>query len=185
MDVFELRLWRAGQYFTLSEARSLRPGSHWRQEDAAHALGVSERTYRTYENSGVSRSARLGIQTLMLIRLLPDLLRMDPPQIVLQLQALTRHDQITPQSRGVVSLVMPSAGMKAWRGSLGWTQKQTADYLGVSLRTVKHYEQGPLPRRLMLAAQTVTLAMLLPVWSTYPCARLLQVLDQLVNIDVN
>ncbi|WP_421105941.1 helix-turn-helix domain-containing protein [Serratia marcescens] len=184
MDVFELRLWRAGQYFSLSEARSLRLGSHWRQEDAANALGVSERTYRTYENSGVSRTARLGIQTLMLVRLLPDLRRMEQPQIVLQLQALTRHDQTTPQSRGVASLIMPSAGMKAWRGGLGWTQKQTADYLGVSLRTVKNYEQGVLPRRLMLAAQAVTLVTLLPVWATYPSARLLQVLEQLVNIEV-
>ncbi|WP_004948403.1 hypothetical protein [Serratia odorifera] len=42
-----------------------------------------------------------------------------------------------------------------------------------------------MPRRLILAAQAVTLATLLPVWSTYPCARLLQVLEQLVNIDVN
>ncbi len=52
------------------------------------------------------------------------------------------------------------------------------------LRTVKNYEQGVLPRRLMLAAQAVTLITLLPVWATYPSARLLQVLEQLVNIEV-
>lgn len=36
----------------------------------------------------------------------------------------------------------PEIDFRSWRDRQGWTQREAADYLGVSIKTYQHWEQG-------------------------------------------
>ncbi|AVX40618.1 TPA: helix-turn-helix transcriptional regulator [Yersinia enterocolitica] len=164
MTGYDLRLWRSGQFWARDEVRSIRIGSRWRQEDAAEQLGVTLRTYRTYEQYTPPLMVELGVQILSLQTMLSELARLPFEQAINRLRTLT----VCPkQELGVMptyQVVMPSLGLKQWRSALNWTQVQVAEKLGVTIRTYKSYEQESykLPRRVMLAIQALTLLVMLP-----------------------
>lgn len=73
MTSFELKVWRRGMA--------------WTQEQAAKQLGVSLRTYQTWESKGgVTRVASLATKGLSVERIWPDCARM-----LNQLSAIARH----------------------------------------------------------------------------------------------
>ena len=36
----------------------------------------------------------------------------------------------------------PEIDFRSWRDRQGWTQREAAEYLGVSIKTYQHWEQG-------------------------------------------
>ena len=59
---------------------------------------------------------------------------------------------------------MTPADMRAWRASMGYTQQQAAQALGVSLRTVKAWEAGFAAPPAFLALACAALAAGLGPW---------------------
>ncbi len=53
---------------------------------------------------------------------------------------------------------MDPAGFKRWRKSLGLSQKQAAEYLGLKRRTVQYYEKGERDGEVFEIPKTVRLA---------------------------
>jgi len=45
-------------------------------------------------------------------------------------------------NRSDLSPPMTPASFRAWRKSLGWKQKDAADYLGLKKRIIQYYEKG-------------------------------------------
>jgi len=58
--------------------------------------------------------------------------------------------------------------MRAWRASMGYTQQQAAQALGVSLRTIKAWESGFAAPPAFLALACAALAAGLGRWVVVP-----------------
>lgn len=63
---------------------------------------------------------------------------------------------------------MTPADMRAWRASMGYTQQQAAQALGVSLRTIKAWEAGFAAPPAFLGLACAALAAGLGPWVVVP-----------------
>ncbi|WP_426575631.1 helix-turn-helix domain-containing protein (plasmid) [Xenorhabdus stockiae] len=175
MTGYELRLWRSGQYWSRY--------AHWRHEDAAEQLGVSLRSYVSYEKNGPPHMVVLGIKTLSLRLMLPELEKLSVPHVITRLRILAGVSDVAKSNVSKDEIQMPFYGLKPWRTSLGWTQKETAEKLKVCLRTYRDYERNTVPRTVMLAIQALTLAEMLPHLSLCRREMLFQTLHLILAIE--